>query len=252
MVIAPDETVVIVSAETVVSEPGGLDAMWRATSGIVDGLPVTLLDGYPITLTVAGTDVSGQASCNSYSGTVVRSDTTIEFESLGWNEAGCEPASMELEQVFLRSVGPTATYTVDGTVLTWTSPTATWTFDFVPPTPDESIVGTVWVLSGILSGLGAMTGKGIEDGRIMFASDGTFAGSTGCRDFSGTWSMDGDTVVAESAQVVGECVVAITPEFDAAFAQVLTEGFHGTVEGLQLKARPRDDLGLDFMAQGAD
>ncbi len=253
VVSAPDETVVTVSMETVVAEPGGLDATWRATGGIVDGDPVTLLDDQPITLTVAGTDVSGQASCNGYFGTVVRSDTTIEFEGLGWNETACEPAaSMDLERVFLTSVGPTATYNVDGTVLTWTSPTSTWTFDFVPPTPDEPIVGTVWVLSGIVYEFGGMSGMGIDDGHIAFASDGTFTGSTSCRDFTGTWSMDGDTLVAEAAQVVGKCVGAINPEFDATFAQVLTEGFHGTIEGLQLKARPRDDLGLDFMAQGAD
>ena len=94
----------------------------------------------------------------------------------------------------------------------------------MPPTPDVPIVGTAWVLNGVLFEFGAMSGIGIHDGRITFAADGTIAGSTSCRNFLGTWALEGDTVVASAVQIVGECAGAVNPQFDEIFERVLTEG----------------------------
>jgi len=226
----------------------GLDGVWQVTSGTVDGEPVQLIDGAPITFIVQGATLSGTASCNSYGFTFEVRDVGVEIVD-GWvNEMGCEPAVTELEQLYLRSVGPIATFVVDDAALTWKTPNATWVFSRVPPTPDTLLIGTNWILNGVLYEFGGMSAMGIEAGRIVFADDGTITGSTSCRDISGTWILDGDTVNIADVTITGDCTGALA-KVDEIVARVLNEGFSGSIDGNRLSARPSDNLGLDYFSQ---
>ncbi len=242
--IAPTTAVPVTTPEAT----PGLDGEWVVTSGVVDGRPVQLIDTAPITLTARGSTLSGSAACNGYEYTVELDGGSVVFVEGFVTEIGCELSIAELEETYLRSFGATATYVIDGTTMSWTTPTANWVFERVPPTPAAPLVGTVWVLNGVLYEFGGMSAAGIEAGRLVFAADGTFAGSTGCREVAGTWAIEGGTITTADATLTGECSGPLT-EIDEIVARVFDEGFMGTIDGDRLSARPRTDLGLDLFAE---
>ena len=225
-----------------------LNGDWQVTSGNVNGVPVELIDDAPITLTVEGTTLSGVAACNEYELTASFDDRSVDILTGYANDMGCLVTGItELEQLYLESLGPSATYVVDDTTLTWESPSATWVFTRVPPTPAAPLVGKTWVLNGVVYEFGAFTVPGIEAAHIVFAEDGTFRGSTGCREFTGTWALTGDTVATDHVTVEGECTGDLA-DVDEVVVEVLDEGFAGSIDGDHLGAHPRDNLGLDYFA----
>ncbi len=249
---APSTTAVVTPAPSpttsVPSPQGELDGDWQVTSGIVNDEAVQLIDSAPITLTVDGSDLSGTAACNGYGATASFGDGRVTVGGTHSTEMACEPAeSMQLEQLYLSSIGPSATYRVDGSTLTWQTPTATWVFTRVPPVPPSPLVGTTWVLNGVIDEFGAFTVAGIEAAHIVFDADGTFAGSTGCRDVAGTWTVADAIVSTDDATIEGDCAGPLV-DVDEVVVQVLEAGFNGHIEGDHLAARPRENLGLDYFA----
>jgi len=226
-----------------------LDGDWKVTSGVVNGEPVQLIDSAPITLTVAGSDLSGVAACNNYGFTADLVDGIVDNVAPHATQMGCMAVGVtELEQLYLESIGPSATYVVDDTTLTWQSPTATWVFTRVPPTLSPPIAGTTWVLNGVVNEFAAFTVPGIDAARIIFFDDGTFRGSTGCRDFTGSWTLAADIVTTNGVEINGECAGALA-DVDEVVVRVLNEGFAGSIEGDHLGAHPDENLGLDYFAE---
>jgi heat shock protein HslJ len=209
---------------------------------------VRLIDSAPITLTVVGFDLSGIAACNDYDFTADFGDGSVDIVTGSVTSMGCLADGVtELEQLYLSSIGPSASYVVDDTTLTWQSPTATWVFTRVPATPASPLVGTTWVLNGVINEFGGMSAAGIDAAFIVFADDGTLHGSTGCRDLTGTWTLNGDIVTTKEVTVEGACTGTLT-DVDKVVVQVLNEGFAGAIDGDHLGAHPRDNLGLDYFA----
>jgi len=226
-----------------------LDGDWVVTSGLVHGEPVQLIEGAPITLTVEGFELSGVAACNDYGFTAEFVDGMVDNVAPYATEIGCMAEGVtELEQLYLKSIGPSATYVVDGNTLTWQSPTATWVFTRVPPTPPSPLVGTTWVLNGAINEFGGFSLPGIDSAKIVFADDGTFRGSTGCRDFTGTWTFAADIVTTKGVTIDGECTGAFS-DVDEVVVRVLNEGFSGSIDGDHLGAHPHEHLGLDYFAE---
>ncbi|MEA2001313.1 MAG: META domain-containing protein [Actinomycetota bacterium] len=87
------------------------DGDWR----LVDGVPAA--SGFPITLSIAGSDVSGRAACNAYGGTVDFDSGTVSFDDLFQTAMGCEPAAMEAEAAFMMALASVDAYTVSDTSL---------------------------------------------------------------------------------------------------------------------------------------
>jgi heat shock protein HslJ len=248
---APSTTVSATTTVLPTTSPApniGPDGVWEVTSGIVNGEPVPLIDGAPITLTAEGSKLSGSASCNSYEFTIELRAVGVEIVDDFVTEIGCESPIAELEALYLQSFGPTATYLIDGSTLTWQTPTATWIFDRVPPVPAAPLVGITWVLNGVIDEFVAMSAAGIEEGRIVFAAEGTFAGSTSCRDFMGTWVLVGATINAVDVVIAGECTGPMA-EIDEIVVRVFDEGLVASIDGDRLSARPSDNLGLDYFAE---
>jgi heat shock protein HslJ len=121
-------------------------------------------------------------------------------------------------------------------------------FTRVPSTPPLPLVGTTWVLNGAINEFGGFSVPGIDAARIVFADDGTFRGSTGCRDFAGTWSLAGDIVTTNGLAINGECAGAFA-DVDEVVVRVLNEGFAGSIDGDHLGAHPHENLGLDYFAE---
>ena len=106
------------------------DGEWLAVSGVSDGVDVPLIDGFAVTIGIDSDLIEGTAACNRYSGTVaIGDDGSFAAGDLSWTEIGCEPAVMEVEAAYLRSLSRFTTYAVADGVLTLSSASDEWVFE---------------------------------------------------------------------------------------------------------------------------
>lgn len=218
---------------------------WRAVRGTVDGEWVELHSRPEITLTIDSDRFSGVAACNGYQFTDSDPGPQVGIDGIAVDEIGCDPFVTELQDLYLGSLGPTASYEIAGDGLRWTSEHGSWAFERIEPTP---LVGPVWVLDGIVDAQTSMTFPGVGAARLEFFADGTLFGSTGCRTLGGTWSLDAAGVVSVEAFPVGECTGPLG-DLDGTVTAVVESGITGRIDGALLHARTAAGTGLDFVAR---
>lgn len=226
-----------------------IDGSWVLTSATVDGTDLALLDTHPITLVVAGTDMSGVAACNSYSGPFSVAGGTATFGPFSATEMACEPAeSMTLEATYLNALGQANSIGLEGENLVISGETVSFTYAPQAPTEAAPLAGTNWVMDSIITGDTVSTTATTAAGTIAFADDGTVSGSTGCNNFNGTYEQaDGTLTFGPLATTRKGC----TDELGAQEAHVL--GVLGanpafTIEGTTLTLTAADGNGLAFTA----
>lgn len=88
---------------------------WQMTSGIVDGVDISLVADHPITMSFEDGQVNGTAACNSYFGPYETSGSSITFQQLAFTEMACFPDElMQAEQMFGQAMTRVDTVSVDG------------------------------------------------------------------------------------------------------------------------------------------
>ena len=156
-------------------------------------------DDSPVTLSVDGDRVSGQAPCNTYRGTVeVGHDDSIEISDLALTRMACPGSAMAAEDELVAALETVDHVEVDvddegrddGDRLTLTGPDglrlAFRSFD-----SDELLVGT-WEVVNVHRGSAIeSTAPGTEP-TVTFDEGGRLAVVTGCNDGGGEWELDGD------------------------------------------------------------
>lgn len=160
---------------------------WRLTSGAVDGTPLALVDGHPVTLTAADGSVGGTAACNHYGGTLTESGTRSTITDISVTEMYCGvPGVMELEAAYLAALQriDTAFNNADDLVLTGEG--AELRFSEVPPEPPAALIGTNWRLESLVDG--DSVSSVAAPAFIVFEEDGHVGGSNGCNLFGGTYT----------------------------------------------------------------
>jgi len=106
-----------------------LHGAWRLIEGSDAAGALPLDDSHPVTIEFDDGRVSGTAACNSYSGDVSGTLTSLTFANLSQTELGCVPASvMEVESRYLAALGG-VTATADGDSLTLSGPSVSLRFD---------------------------------------------------------------------------------------------------------------------------
>jgi heat shock protein HslJ len=230
-----------------------LDGPWVLVSGSVDGAPVALVDGWDVTLTIEGSQVGGRAACNGYGGTLDTAGGTFIVGDLSWTEMGCEPAVMELEQAYLRSLSGIDSHTLTEGRLTITGAGAEWVFEAAVPVPDAEIVGTAWVLDTYLDGEAASNMPMMELATLTFNADGILTGSTSCRQLVGEWITSGATVQFTSFSAIDDPTAGVcAPEsetLDGLIISVLESGFTVEIDGNRMTLMAPGDEGLSYAAR---
>ena len=98
-----------------------------------------------------------------------------------------------------------------------------------PPIAD--LVGTTWRLESLSTGDVAVSPIG-DPATLVLDAGGTFSGSTGCRQFTGSWTEGTGGIVATTMSMYGECP-ADRADQDARVVGVLG-GFRAQVDGDRL------------------
>ncbi len=238
--------------------PETVDGSWVLTSGHLDGVPIALVDGWDVTMTIDGATIGGTAACNGYGGSVAVGD---EFElggsfsvgELSWTEMGCEPTVMEFEQQFLQALQAVDSYELAGTLTLGQAGAGTsLIFEPLPPVPTADIIGTTWVLDTVIEGDAATNVPGTENATLTLKADGTLVGSTGCRQLEGEWVIAGAEIVFTTFAAIddpaaGQCAPD-AERLDGFIVTVLGDGFTADVDGQRLTVMSRGNEGLSYTA----
>lgn len=222
-----------------------LEGSWHLVTGN-DAQGAFDLAGRDVTLVVEGGEVSGTSACNHYFGNVTVDDETVAFGGLGGTEMGCDPPVMDLEQRYL-----TALAAVDQGVrtrddLTLVGPDISLDLALDPPVEDEALTGTVWRLMSLIEG--ETVSSVLGDGKLVLGDEGTFEGSSGCRDLRGEYTLDGTTVSVGTLETgSGSCPPDLRRQHRHV-VEVLEGGFTATVDGTRLTLIGQAGNGLDLTA----
>jgi len=220
----------------------GPDGDWELAEG------VATVDGYPITLSIDGTGVSGRAACNSYGGVAVVNGSAVSFGELSQTGMGCEPAVMEAETAFLTALQAVRNFKFDGERLVLTGASADLVFSPVQPVPTSELTGTTWLLETVIEGETASSVAG-EPATLRLAADGALTATTGCRTLIGSWLASGAVIVVPELSADGECPDHLWKQ-DSLVVTVVGDEFRAEVEGDRLTLTSMGGDGLVYRAEG--
>lgn len=222
-----------------------LDGAWELVSGAGPGGRVDAPKSHPVTATFEDGKVGGRAACNSYGGSVRVTEGRFEVDELTATEMACEPAAMAAEAAYLQALLAADRVRRDGARLILTGPATELVFAPVPPVPAEELVGTRWLLETLIVGETATSASGVATLRLT--ADGEIEGSTGCRDFKGSYVVRGAEVVVTELRMLGDECPPDEAAQDDLVVTVVGDGFRADVDGDVLTLTAGRD-GLVFRA----
>jgi len=233
------------------AQPGGPSASsvespdgdWVLVSG------VAMVDGGPITLSFNGEEIGGRAACNTYGGSASISGDSIGIPADGeffMTEMGCQADIQASEQAFVSALFEVSQWSISGGQLELSGQDVSLVFDPVAAIPTAAIVGTDWVLESIVSGDSVSNASG--DPTLFLSEDGTVAGSTGCRELSGTWVVGGGELFFPSFSANGDCGPELAAQ-DGSIIAILEGGFTAQVAEDRLEVTDASGEGLVYRSR---
>lgn len=226
-----------------------VDGEWELVQFSRDGEVVPAPVAGRATLTAADGELSGTSFCNTYSGTYRLDGADLSVSDLGGTEMGCTPELMDAEVAYLAALeGAGQAATTDG-YLVLSGDDAELRFRPLPEVPANDLAGTRWMLETLLEGEVASSTTGFP-AVLELADDGTLTASTGCRELTGRWSLEGDVVrVSDVEPGAGDCDAEAAAQ-DEHVTAVLSRDFQVAVTEDSLTVSGADGQGLVYRDAG--
>lgn len=196
--------------------PSSLEGDWVLEAGDGPSGPIDIVEGHRPTLTIDGERWRGQV-CNIYDTTVAIDGSTVSFDGVSRTEMACMNGGiMESEDAYLDAFGAVSSFEVADDGLRLVGQDVALDYQRVEPTPDVPLVGTTWQLESLVDGDQPDSGvtQAREAATFRLDEDGTLLASTGCRELTGPYRLEGDTlelgevgsddVTCEDAHLVGQ------------------------------------------------
>jgi heat shock protein HslJ len=222
---------------------------WELESGTLEGEPIPIVAGHPITLSFTDDGAGGTAACNGYGGSFDISGAEITFSELFQTEMACVPEeTMESERLYLEALAGVESLSMEGDRLTLGGEGVELVYVALPPVPAEELTGTVWVLDFLILG-DSVSSVGGERATLELFSDGSMLGSTGCRSLNGNYVITGAEVTITEMAAEGDCPTRLQDQ-DNQVVTVLGDGFRAGVDGNTLTVTSSGDQGLVYRAEG--
>lgn len=188
-------------AAAVVDHRAGSTAIADTRWKLVDGVP--LVDGYPITLTFDDSTVDGFAACNSYSGDYSLTGAQIDWRGLLTTLVGCDEGAGASGDAYKASLLSTTHVARFDNELRLSGPTSELVFTLIQPISAADLVGAEWSIDELVSDGKSSSVQGAPF--LRFDADGTFTGSTGCRDVTGEFVESATGLSFTPATMTAEC-----------------------------------------------
>ena len=222
-----------------------LGGTWRLTSGTASGDEIPILDDHPITLTITGSEVNGVAACNQYGGRISLKGGGISIDELFMTAAACEAPVGASEAAYVDAFQRVSGMAREGDELVLSGTGIDLIFTRLPEPPTAELTDATWILDTLFVGDVASPVDG-EPAALEFRSDGTFAGSTGCRSFSGRWIERGGQIVATEMAMDDRICPAGLSDQDGHVVGVIGDGFVPTIAADLLTLTDPGSIGLVY------
>jgi len=151
------------------------------------------VEGTTLTASITDTEINGSSGCNNYMGAAAIDGSSVSFGPLAGTLMACaETDVMDQEQLFLTLLQSTDSWegTSEGVDL---KTDGTTVIQLVAT--DTSLAGSSWDVIAVNNQSGGVQSVVIDSApTLVFDEDLGVSGSTGCNDFSGNYSTDGDTI----------------------------------------------------------
>jgi heat shock protein HslJ len=171
--------------------PQGLDGRTFLSTAIVGRV---LAAGSRVRLSFADGRVSAGAGCNSMGGSYAIVGGRLVVRDLATTEMGCDPQLMDQDR-WVADLLDGAAITLDGDTLTLTDGGTRLTLlDREVADPDRPLLGTRWILDGLISG-SAVSSVPLGVTAALTFSDGRVDVEAGCNSGGGTVEV-GETTLA--------------------------------------------------------
>jgi heat shock protein HslJ len=211
---------------------------WKLTAYGPANDPVPAVEGVDAGLTFNddGT-ITGTSGCNGLGG-----DYSVEGDQITFGEfvstlMACDDPIMAQEEAAHRVMTDTATYSIEGDTLTITNNDNVLVLTrgaFSSQTPESApLIGT-WRLTSY--GPRESLSPALEDVEafVTFSEDGKVTGTSGCNEFGGNYTVDGNEIAFE--EITSTLMLCDTPIMgqEEAMYQVLSETVAFQIEGSML------------------
>ncbi len=212
---------------------------------------MNLVRSHPVTIEFEEGKVTGTASCNGYGGAFEIDGSNISIGDLFLTEKACmPPETMVLESAFAAALASVNTISLDdstsGKTLHLTGPDTELQFEPMPQVENAELMGTVWVLTEVLSGESTSSVLG-DTATLEYFTDGSFLASTGCRTLIGTYTETESGVVTKTMQAEGTCPPEIVDQ-DSLVVSVLEGDYVVRIVGKRLTLTGSGVEGLTYTA----
>lgn len=205
---------------------------WQLDHGTVDGVAIPIVKGSDITMSVHVPSITGTSACNRWDGRLAVVGGEIHVTEVASTAMACADEVMASEQAFMRAIGLVRAAQRDGDRLTLRGAGVELVFTGLAAPPIADLVGTTWRLESLSTGDVAVSPVG-DPATLVLDAGGTFSGSTGCRQFTGSWIEETGQIVVTAMSMAGECPPDRADQ-DALVVGVLGDGFRAQVEGDRL------------------
>jgi heat shock protein HslJ len=160
-------------------DDGGTTASTASPWGrtfVTDGPP-------PVRLWFDDGQVSVRSECNTLSGTAALDGDVLQVSDVGGTEMGCDPDLHAYDQWLAAFLTSSPTMTLDGPTLTLTAGADTLVLtDREVADPDRPLVGTRWVVDGIVTGDAVSSMPAWAGEAWLTFTESRVEGSGGCND----------------------------------------------------------------------
>ena len=211
--------------------PGQSSRPAESTIANTDWVLGTLADtplpsGTPVTLLFGLLHATGFGGCNQYSADYSSDGvSTLTFGPIASTRMACAGGGGTFETAYFVALGRVRKYTIDGSTLTLSGENGAALLTYGAAAP-ASVEGP-WNVTSVNNGSGAVSSvpTGIS-AAMSFLTDGTMEGFGGCNDFSGPYTVDGDSITIGPLM---STMKACSDEINAFEAQLLTALGNSTV-----------------------
>jgi heat shock protein HslJ len=212
-----------------------------------NGIDVPLVPGSQLTLTFEAARFGAHAGCNSIGGDYAIENGTLVTSNMAWTEMYCGNGLDEQEQRFIALLGSHPLILVAGDELTLTSGTMTARFRDTSTGPGTPLVGTTWVVSGVITIAGVTEAPAYAS--LVFGADGRVALNAGCNRGGASYRVDANQITFGPLALTKMACPGPRAEMEQAVVATLGVGTLGYDIAGDVLTISIPDLGLQLTAE---
>jgi len=208
-----------------------------------DGKPVAPLEGSRLTARFpAGRIITGSAGCNAFTAGYTYDAGRLTVSQAATTRKSCPQPEMDQEAAYLAALHLVARFTLSENTLTLADAhdVALLTYQREPP---PVLAGTEWRMTGYNNGKGGfVSALGAVAVTAAFGADGRLTGSSGCNEYRGKYTQDGENLtVGTLILMTRKACAPETLDQERAYLSALRSATHAEGEGSELLLTRGDD-----------